>query len=61
MKKQIVTESLWGMDINGDGDINDNVTESHLGLDANGDGDMLDEVGYWNNNGSSSANDNAGA
>jgi hypothetical protein len=55
-----VTEALWAADINGDGDMNDVVTEAMVGQDTNGDGDMNDVVGYWDNDGSTSANDNAG-
>lgn len=61
MKKEVVSETLWGIDFNGDGDMNDNVTETDFGSDANGDGDMNDELGFWNNNSSLSANDNAGS
>jgi hypothetical protein len=59
--KQPVTEALWGLDVNGDGDLGDIVTEAMLGHDTNGDGDLDDDVGYWDNNGSLSANNNAGA
>jgi hypothetical protein len=60
-QKLVVTESLWNVDVNGDGDLLDVVTEADLGQDTNGDGDMNDDVGYWENNGSASANDNSGA
>ena len=56
-----VTEAMWSIDANGDGDLLDNITESMIGEDANGDGDLLDNVGFWDNDGSISANDNAGA
>ncbi len=59
--KRQVTEALWGLDVNGDGDMNDNVTEAMLGVDANGDGDLNDNVGFWDDNNSTSANDNAGS
>jgi hypothetical protein len=59
--KRQVTEALWGIDANGDGDQLDNITEAMIGIDANGDGDQLDNVGYWDDDGSTSANDNAGA
>ncbi len=59
MIKRQVTEALWNLDANGDGDQNDDVSEAMLGQDTNGDGDQNDMVGYWDNNGSSSANDNA--
>lgn len=55
-----VTEALWNWDVNGDGDMNDNVTEAMLGADMNGDGDTNDNVGYWDNDSSAAANDNAG-
>jgi hypothetical protein len=61
LQKQSVTEMLWNIDVNGDGDLLDVVTEADLGQDTNGDGDMNDNVGYWENNGSASANDNSGA
>jgi hypothetical protein len=54
--KTQVTEALWGIDANGDGDMADNITEAMLGADTNGDGDMADDVGYWTNNGTTSAN-----
>lgn len=55
-----VTEALWHWDVNGDGDMNDDVTETMLGADMNGDGDTNDNVGYWDNDSSAAANDNAG-
>lgn len=57
--KRQVTEALWAIDTNGDGDMLDDVMESDLGADLNGDGDMLDPVGYWDNDGTVSATDNA--
>ena len=59
--KQLVTEALWGIDVNGDGDINDDVLEAMLGVDTNGDGDQNDSVSFWDDNNSISANDNAEA
>lgn len=61
MKKKVITETLWDLDYNSDGDQSDNITETMYGIDANGDGDMNDELGYWDNDSSASANDNAGA
>lgn len=49
------------IDVNGDGDINDDVLEAMLGVDTNGDGDQNDYVGFWDDNNSISANDNADA
>ena len=60
-KKIQVTEALWNLDANGDGDMNDNITEAMLNADRNGDGDTNDSVGYWSDDGSVSANDNQGA
>ena len=60
-KKIQVTEALWGIDANGDGDQLDDITEAMIGIDTNGDGDQSDNIGYWDNDGSTSANDNAGA
>jgi PKD repeat protein len=57
-----VTEALWGMDLDGDGQLLSDVTEA-MGqnpFDANGDGDTNDNVGFWDNDGSSAAQDNAG-
>jgi hypothetical protein len=54
--KTQVTEALWGVDANGDGDMLDDITEAMLGADTNGDGDQNDLVGYWEDNGSTSAN-----
>jgi hypothetical protein len=56
----MITEALWGQDVNGDGDLLDVVTEAMVGTDTNADGDVTDVVGFWDNNGSTSANDNAG-
>ena len=58
--KVTVTEALWQQDTNHDGDMLDNVRESDIGVDTNGDGDTDDDVGYWDDNGSVSANDNTG-
>lgn len=55
-----ITEALWNGDVNHDGDMQDDVTEAMLGADQNGDRDQLDNVGFWDDNGSISANDNAG-
>jgi hypothetical protein len=49
-KKIAVSESLWGIDTNQDGDANDLVREddpSVTGRDMNGDGDMDDVVSIW--------------
>jgi len=54
--KTQVTEALWNVDANGDGDKLDNITEAMLGIDTNGDGDQADAVGYWADNGSTSGN-----
>jgi hypothetical protein len=60
LQKVMITEALWGQDVNGDGDLLDVVTEAMVGTDTNADGDVTDVVGFWDNNGSTSANDNAG-
>jgi len=60
-KKLQVTEALWNTDTNGNGDKLDNVMESDpfVNEDLNGDGDLDDPVGYWDDDGSTSATDNA--
>jgi hypothetical protein len=60
MRKLQVTEAMWNWDVNNDGDQADNVTEQMIGTDPNQDGDQADLVGFWDNNGSTSANDNVG-
>lgn len=61
LHKLKVTEQLWQEDVNKDGDMMDDVTEGMVNRDVNGDGfDPNQLVGYWENNGSTSADDNAG-
>jgi TANFOR domain-containing protein len=48
-----VTERLW-RDLDGDPSTNLNITETMWGRDLNGDGDLLDNVGFWDDNNSTS-------
>lgn len=54
--KEAVTESLWNIDANRDGDLADDISEAQAGLDGNGDGDRADTLSYWSNNGTTSSN-----
>jgi hypothetical protein len=58
--KRPVTERLWGGDYNGDGQISGTVSEADIQRDMNDDGDTDDPVAFWDDNGSLTANDNAG-
>lgn len=61
LRKNQVTEVLWQIDVNGDGDRTDNITEAMLGQDKNGNGDTRNNVGFWASNGSIAQNNNSGA
>jgi len=60
-KKKQVTEALWNLDLNDDGDLKDDVTEEMIDVDTNGNGTKTDPVGYWADDGWISALDNKGA
>ncbi len=55
-KKEIVTEASWNLDMNNDGDMNDNITEQFINRDTDGDGNISGFITRWADNGSVTSN-----
>lgn len=56
-EREVVTETFWNLDTNGDGTIDSSpVTENQVGGDFNGDGDTNDNISIWRDNDSTTNN-----